>query len=1047
MKLQFKEQAFQTRAVESVCDLFHGQEKTQSTFSIDYDRQISMAAVKYGVGNNILLNESTIIENMKTVQRQNHLLLTNDLKNKNFSVEMETGTGKTFVYTKTIFEMNKRYGFTKFVIVVPSVAIREGVYKSLSMTEEYFSLHYNSVPNRYFIYNSAKLSDVRLFAMSDNIEIMIMNIDAFKKSENIINQDNDKMGGVAAMRYIQDTNPIVIIDEPQSVDNTNKAKEAIASLNPSCVLRYSATHKDKVNVLYRLTPVDAFQQGLVKQIVVSSNRVEDDYNKPYIKLLSVSHDNGFKARIEIDIKKKDLSIQRKEMTVKSHDDLFLLSNKRDIYEGYQVAGIDCTPDKELVEFVNTEIVKLGKAVGDVPEMELKKAQIRRTIETHLDKELLFMERGIKVLSLFFLDKVENYRDAEGGQGIYAKYFEECYESLIVKEKYAPLKNKFTSNISAIHNGYFSQDKKGKLKDTKGDTAADYDTYNTIMKDKEWLLSFDCPLRFIWSHSALKEGWDNPNVFQVCTLIEQKSVFTCRQKIGRGLRLCVNQEGERIEDTDVNLLHVMANESFVEFAENLQHEYEADTGFVFGVVQSHLFVGMVYEEKIMEEKVATKEVVAEAVTFMKQAELLDETGTPTELAKQKIIENELNLPPKFEMMREELVKAAVEKEVVKEDTIVGKTYVEEKVIQKEMTEQDSEELMEHFQEKKYISSNGKMKDTMKEALANGTLNLPEKFENARQRLEGVLHTINQKPMVRDAKKEVKVTLNKQVFVSPEFRELWDKIKQKTAYRVQIDTEQLVKNCIRDIAKLDPITETRIVTQSANMSVETTGVTHREFRTQTIDLDNEYLILPNIIMIISEATLLTRATVRRILLECNRSTEFMVNPQKFLQEVLNIVQYHRHNMAIDGISYIKLQDETYYAQEIFACEELFANLDRNAVAVQKSVFDYVVYDSATVEKPFAVALSEDPDVKLFFKIPDKFRIETPIGNYNPDWAVYLTKDNAEKLYFVVETKGSVLKEQLRESEAMKIHCGIKHFEVLEENVDLKLAKQWASVKERV
>ena len=621
MKLKFKNQDFQTDAVNAVVDLFAGQEKTRSTFSVVEEKQLSLMN-DLGIGNALYIDEKAISDNMHAVQKQNKLPMT-ELRaaegnggvasRYQFCIEMETGTGKTYVYTKTIFELNRKYGFTKFIIVVPSVAIREGVYKSFEITKEHFGLQYDNVPCRYFIYNSAKLSDVRQFATSANIEIMIINIDAFKKAENIINQAQDKLNGETAMRYIQDTNPIVIIDEPQSVDNTAKAKEAIASLNPLCVLRYSATHREKINLLYRLTPVDAYQMGLVKQISVSSNQVSGGFNQPYVRLVSVSNDKGFRAKIEMDVRGKDGTVSRKTVTVKPGDDLFLLSGERELYEGYSIAGIDCTPEYEHIEFGNTEEVALGKAIGDIDGNIVKRAQIRRTIEAHLDKELRYTDKGIKVLSLFFIDKVDKYRHEDGTPGIYAQMFEECYLELLAKPKYAPIRERFAADVSKVHNGYFSQDKKGRLKDTKGDTLADDDTYNTIMRDKEWLLSFECPLRFIFSHSALKEGWDNPNVFQVCTLIDQKSTFTCRQKVGRGLRLCVNQDGERIEDKNINILHVMANESFAEFADTLQKEIEDETGVKFGVLQLDLFAGMVYEDKHEIERTITSEQVQQIIS--------------------------------------------------------------------------------------------------------------------------------------------------------------------------------------------------------------------------------------------------------------------------------------------------------------------------------------------------------------------------------------------------------------------------------------------------
>lgn len=638
MKLKFKHQDFQTDAVNAVVDLFAGQESAHSTFSVETGAQVQMSGMnEMGFGNGLVIDDNALLENMHTVQKRNNLPITDDAKTHQFSIEMETGTGKTYVYTKTIFELNRKYGLTKFIIVVPSVPIREGVYKSFEVTKEHFGLQYDNVPYHYFIYNSSKLSHVRQFATANGIEIMIINIDAFRKAENIINQAHDKLNGETAMRFIQDTHPVVIIDEPQSVDNTDNAKKAIASLNPLFVLRYSATHREKINLLYRLTPVDAYQMGLVKQISVSSNQVAGGFNQPYVKLLSVSNEKGFKAKIEIDVKNKDGVVVRKTVQVKPGDDLYLVSGERDLYEGYTIAGIDCTPDWEHIEFGNTEEVALGKAIGDIDEDIVKRAQIRRTIEAHLDKELRYTDKGIKVLSLFFIDKVEKYRHEDGTPGIYAKMFEECYLELIAKPKYAAIKESFSSDITKLHNGYFSQDKKGKLKDTKGDTQADDDTYNTIMRDKEWLLSFECPLRFIFSHSALKEGWDNPNVFQVCTLIEQKSTFTCRQKVGRGLRLCVNQDGERVEDKNINILHVMANESFAEFADTLQREIEEDTGVKFGVLQLDLFSGMVYEDVVTEEKQFDETSAQSVIDCMVEKGLATADGVITQKAKKILAE--------------------------------------------------------------------------------------------------------------------------------------------------------------------------------------------------------------------------------------------------------------------------------------------------------------------------------------------------------------------------------------------------------------------------
>ncbi len=1047
MKFQFKNQDFQTAAVQAVTDLFLGQERSRATFSVLEEGELwGQTRIDKGVlgtGNVLCLDDQALTDNMRAVQKRNFLPLTDSVASRQFCVEMETGTGKTYVYTKTIFELNRRYGFTKFIVVVPSVAIREGVYKSFQVTEEHFALQYDGVPCRYFIYNSAKLADVRQFATSANIEVMIINIDAFKQAENIINQAQDRLNGETAMGFIRDTRPIVIIDEPQSVDNTPKAKEAIASLNPLCVLRYSATHREKINTLYRLTPVDAYQMGLVKQISVSSNQVYGGFNQAYVRLLSVSNEKGFRAKVELDVKGKTGTVERKKVTLKPGDDLFLLSGGRELYEGYTVAGIDCTPGGEHVEFGNTQDVTLGRAIGDVDENVVKKAQIRRTIEVHLDKELRYTAKGIKVLSLFFIDKVEKYRHEDGTPGIYAKMFEDCYRELIAKEKYAPIREKFSADISKIHNGYFSQDKKGRLRDTKGDTQADDNTYNTIMRDKEWLLSFDCPLRFIFSHSALKEGWDNPNVFQVCTLIEQKSVFTCRQKVGRGLRLCVDQTGARVEDKDINVLHVMANESVAEFASTLQKEIESETGVKFGELQLSLFVGLAYDEPRQEECIVTPEQARQVVEVLKTAGAIDEGGQVTAAVKPE----EIALPQELEEVRE-TVHAVLEKaEPVAAETLTGTVYTKTVVEERQVTYDDAKQLMEHFQKKDYITRDGKMKDTMKNALKSGTLELPKKYEAARSRLESVIAAADRKPVVRDASRDVTVRLNKQVMLSPEFMELWGKIKQKTTYRVSIDTEKLVENCVKALREMPKIVKTRLISQTADVHLEQEGVSHTDREMRTYDVMDNYQTLPDLVTIISDAALLTPATVNRILQESGRCGEFLGNPEAFLEKAVEIIRDNRHSLAIDGISYIKLDGDEYYVQEIFDSAELLANLDRNAVKVEHSVYDYIVYDSGTIERPFALALDNDPDVKMFFKIPSRFKIETPIGTYNPDWAVYLTRNGEEKLYFILETKGTENLFDLRTPERLKIHCGRKHFEALDNGVEMQTAKSWNTFKERL
>lgn len=996
----------------AVTGLFAGQEKAHTTFSIsDNSQSMLFLQNEFGFGNKLVIDDETLAKNLHAIQKTSQLPTTKDISTKDIqaTIEMETGTGKTYVYTKSILELHKLYGFTKFIIVVPSVAIREGVYKSFQITQDHFSNLYDGVPYRYFIYKSSKLSDVRQFATSSNIEVMIINIDAFKKAENVINQEQDKLNGETAMRYIQDTNPVVIIDEPQSVDNTPKAKEAVASLKPLCVLRYSATHKQKNNLVYRLTPVDAYQMGLVKQISVVSGSVINDYNKPYIALKSVSKDGGFSAKLEIDAQDKNGKVTRKIVTVKPGDDLFVLSGNRDLYENYAVAGIDCTAGYEGIEFSNSEYIKLGHAIGGVDENILKRAQIYHTIKAHFEKELRYFDKGIKVLSLFFIDEVKKYRTEDGAKGLYAQMFEECYNELLAKPKYAPLKERFQTDVDKAHNGYFSQDKKGILKNTKGDTQADDDTYNTIMKDKEWLLSFECPLRFIFSHSALKEGWDNPNVFQVCTLIEQKSTFTQRQKIGRGLRLCVNQNGERIEDKDINILHVIANESFAEFAEKLQKEIESETGVKFGVLELESLIGLSYEEPVEVKRTVTKEEAKIVVEALKTNTL--ETVT---------------VPPAVKTEVLEMVKAG---SPVTVEALTQTTYTETVIEKKSIDYAQASQILEDLKEKKVISKDGKIKDTMKAQLIAGTLDLSERYSKAVQRaIVQALEKADNKLVIRDASKEVTVKLKKQAILSPEFMELWNKIKQKTTYRVQFDLDTLVANSIKDLKNMPELATARLLIQTASVDVQKSGVSYEANAQTTEKLDKAFDVLPDILRLISNKTLLKRSTINKIIQESGRAADFLKNPQEFYEKALEIIEHNRHSLAIDGIKYVKLDGEEYYVQEIFESAELIANLDRNAVAVQNSVYDHVIYDSK-IESKFATALDKDPDVKMFFKIPSRFKIETPIGTYNPDWAVYLEKDGEQKLYFVLETKGTDNMYGLRPEEKQKIHCGAQHFKVLD------------------
>ena len=579
MKLTFEPNLeYQQEAIGAVVGLFEGQmlEDSDYRYGMQEDGQFDFID---GVGNHLALTDEQILANLQKVQEQNEVPVSELLDGMHFSVEMETGTGKTYVYLRTIYELNSRYGFKKFVIVVPSVPIREGVLKNLQITHEHFQTLYDNIPVNYKVYDRNRISQMRGFAASDNIEILVINIDAFAKDENVINKPNDKLNGQEPIKFIQSTCPIVIVDEPQNMES-EKRSAAIANLNPLCTLRYSATHRNRYNLIYSLNPVKAYDMGLVKQIEVDSVLEENSQNNAFVELTAITATKTkITAKITIDVNDKD-GVKRKSVAVKVGDDLYNLSNNREIYRnGFIVEGIDAS--NGFVSFSNNEVLCQGQQQGGLND-EIMKFQIRRTIEEHLNKELKLNKQGIKVLSLFFIDRVANYRsyDAQGMpvEGKFAVWFEEIYNELIAKPIYQSL-NKYP--IEKIHNGYFSQDKKGRLKDTSGETQADDNTYNLIMKDKEVLLDINNPLRFIFSHTALREGWDNPNVFQICTLNETKSEMKKRQEIGRGLRLAVNQDGVRIYDKNINRLTVVANEAYNDFAKALQSELKEDCGIYFG----------------------------------------------------------------------------------------------------------------------------------------------------------------------------------------------------------------------------------------------------------------------------------------------------------------------------------------------------------------------------------------------------------------------------------------------------------------------------------
>ena len=968
MKLKFDASLpYQQEAIASIVELFRGQTPMQTNFTVaSYGKQPGLFDSEHGVGNRLELDEEEILQNLQAVQLRNGLPQSMRLKSKeyDFDLEMETGTGKTYVYLRTIFELHKNYGFSKFIIVVPSLAIKEGVFKSLQITGEHFKNIYENTMYEYFVYDSEKLDQVRSFALNDFISIMVINIDAFRRSftdtekeskANIIHRPNDKLNGMKPIELIQETHPFVIIDEPQSVDTTPKSKEAIRSLNPLCTLRYSATHVDKHHLVYKLDAVDSYELGLVKQIEVAGFESKNYHNRAYLKLLSVDNKKSpITAKVEIDKMDRTGKVQRKAITVKSGDDLYEKSGGRDVYDGYIVNEIYCEAGNEYVDFTSKpDILRIGMVIGDVNDDVIKEQQIRKTIEEHLDKELSLNDKGVKVLSLFFIDRVANYRfyDEEGRaqKGKYALMFEKHYRELVRKPKYANLFSKIDieTEVEKVHDGYFSTDKKGKVKDSSGNTAADDEAYTLIMKDKERLLSFDTKLRFVFSHSALCEGWDNPNVFQICTLNETKSEVKKRQEIGRGLRLCVNQEGERLYGFEINTLTVMANESYEKFAEGLQNQYEEETGIRFGMLQTHSFANITV--------------------------------------------------PQMDGSMQYLGQEA------------------------------SEALYAHFAEIGYVDAAGIVQDSLRLALKNKQVDVPSDFQSVLPAIESVCHKICGGLKIKNNQDKRQISLNKQVFLSPDFEELWNRIKYKTTYSVTFDSQKLIDKCCEQLQLFLSVSSAQLVYRKAGLTLSDGGVAAVEKDFIPVKVERTEEALPDIIAYLQNKTNLTRKTIAEILVKSGTLHLFKKNAQRYMEEVARILGAQMRLMIVDGIKYTKIGEDEFYAQELFNEQELTGYLSKNMIESSKSVYSYVVYDSEN-ERSFAEKFETNQRVKVYAKLPDWFKIATPLGSYNPDWAVLVEKDGTDKLYFVLETKGNALFDSLRPTEHAKIFCGRKHFAAL-------------------
>lgn len=988
MKLQFEHNLdYQRAAIDAVCDLFAGQEVCRTEFTVTAPRSVyaggagqgglpgmedspvqlglGLAESDLGIGNRLQLVPEELLANLHKVQLRHGLKPSESQASRDFTVEMETGTGKTYVYLRTVFELHKRFGFSKFMIVVPSVAIKEGVYKSLQIMAPHFQSLYSGQPFEYFLYDSGKLNQVRNFATSQHLQVMVVTVGAInKKDVNNLYKDSEKTGGEKPIDLIRATQPVLIVDEPQSVDGglEGRGKEALDAMNPLCTLRYSATHVDKHHMVYRLDAIDAYERQLVKQIEVASAEVDGGQNKAYVRLQAVKSQRGtVLAQLELDVQQGG-HVTRKEVWVQDGDDLEQHTG-RALYANFLVGEIQAKRGAGRVEIRmpgGEDWLEVGGMLGGVNGDAVKRQMIRRTVEEHLKKELRLGPQGIKVLSLFFIDKVEHYRQySEQGEAIkgkYARMFEEEYARLARNPDYQSLFKEVDLGTAAaeVHDGYFSVDKKGTWSDTAENNQSGRDNaeraYNLIMKEKEKLLGFETPLKFIFSHSALREGWDSPNVFQICNLREMNTERERRQTIGRGLRLAVNQQGERLRGFAINTLTVVANESYEAFAENLQREIEADTGIRFGMVESHQFAPLA---------------------------LVDVDGQAKPMG--------VNL---------------------------------------------SEQLWQHLKDAGLIDARGKVLDSLRKALKEGTLQVPDAFASAGTAILQLLRKMAGKLDIKDASKRETVKLRREVFLSPDFKALWDRIKHRTTYRVQFDNALLLQRCSESIRKHltdAPVTRTRLRFRTATVLITQGGVDTKETaKSNFVAMAEADIELPDLITELQDRTQLTRKSIVKILIDSGRLEDFKLNPQQFIDAVAECINRTKRQALVDGIRYRRIGEGEYYAQELFEQKELSGYLT-NMLDASKSAHEKVVYDSET-ERSFAEDLEKNSAVKLYAKLPGWFTVPTPLGGYNPDWAVLVELNGEQKLYFVVETKSTLFDDALRDAEVAKILCGRAHFDEL-------------------
>lgn len=964
MKIKFDATLdYQHDAVAAVADLFDGQPIADSAFSVTLSEAgaTTLALTELGIGNRLVLDDGALLSNLHAVQERNDIAKVSALQGRNFSVEMETGTGKTYVYLRTIFELNKRYGFTKFIIVVPSIPIREGVLKSIDMMREHFFAMFNTRFD-HTLYDSKAVTRVRSFATANTLQVMVMNIQAFQKDvkdgddakkANVINRESDRMSGRRPIEFLQATHPIVLIDEPQNMESA-KSAEAIERLNPLCTLRYSATHKNPYNLVYKLDPIQAYDLRLVKRVEVASVSADESVNDAFVRLVDVDNRKALRAQVLINVA-NGADVKQKKVWVKRDDDLWHVSKNRDEYrDGFIVSNISFEPGFERIEFTNGREIERNQETGGLAD-EVMRAQVHETVKQHLQKEKLVKGQGIKVLSLFFVGRVADYRlynhDGTTSLGKVGQWFEEAFRELTAKSQFAGV---IADPVESVHDGYFSMDKRKVAKDTTGKTSDDEDTYALIMRDKERLLSIDTPLRFIFSHSALREGWDNPNVFQICTLADAKSSDRKRQEIGRGLRLPVNQAGERVRDEHINRLTVIANESYEAFARGLQDDYEAE-GYDFGRVPKEAFAKIVFSAP----------------------------GEPVEVVGQE----------RSRGLHDDLVSSG------------------------------------------YLDEQGRLTTKCKFSDPSFELDVPDDWEGAEGEIVDILKRFDMRSRIKDARKKEAVKYNKKVELSPEFQELWRQISQRTRYRVSFSTDGLIDDAVQLIQESPEIRPLRINVEKVALDLEQGGVRVERVLDTAARYTDRPRTLPDVLGTLQNETQLTRRSLVRILLESGRLEDFSVNPQAYVSMATDCINKAMHRVMLKGITYEKIAGSTWEMRRFE--EEAEKGITRyldNLYEVQqkdKTLYDRIEFDS-DVERRFAKELDDHERVDLFVKLPQWFKIDTPVGDYNPDWAIVTNGDR--KLYFVRETKGSLDDEKRRKEENDKIACGRKHFEAIDVDFDV-------------